>query len=346
MRFFFVEMRSLCFTFSSHAGTVCCVNSHSLEKYMHILWAAPWHHKAKPVLVSFTWQQWKLGTFGCTDSPSLCMQLFQVTGDIGQLWPWKSGVMRCLARTDLSDTHPTLGSKEPGLISSAQFQGEALALCLLSAPHDKSTVFVISVIPATLHGRVLHVFSKLYLLTSSFFPVLLILCTNTSTVSTAGQVKLRISREGGYHWYAPGPKHICQTLELWASWPGQGGGGMSPMPVHCPNLIQEKEAFNVKTHTGHHNQDPRTALIRTLSGMCKVQYIVTSVTQPPKSAMEEKEKTNTAICSFPQFELATIYGFPQRWAALLSLTFSVNSLSLPPLEPFDLVLLPSELGTG
>lgn len=62
-----------------------------------------------------------------------------------------------------------------------------------------------------------------------------------------------------------------------------------------------------------------------LPGMCKVQYRVTSVTQPPKSALEEKEKTNTAICSFPQFELATIYGPPQRWAALLSLTFAVNS---------------------
>lgn len=62
-----------------------------------------------------------------------------------------------------------------------------------------------------------------------------------------------------------------------------------------------------------------------LSGMRKVQYIVTSVTQTPKLALEEKEKTKTAICSFPQFELATIYGLPQRWAALLSLTFAVNS---------------------
>lgn len=62
-----------------------------------------------------------------------------------------------------------------------------------------------------------------------------------------------------------------------------------------------------------------------LSEMCKVQYMVTSPTQPPKSALVEKEKTNIGICSFPQFELATIYGLPQRWAALLSLTFAVNS---------------------
>lgn len=181
------------------------------------------------------------------------MHLSQATGDTGQLWPWKYRIIMCLARTHLSDCHPTLGSnRDPGLVSPVPFQGEALALCLFSAPRDKPTALVISVIPATLHGGVLDVCSKLHLLTSSFFPVLLILCINNSTLSTAVQVKLRISREGGYCWYAPSRKHICQTPEPGASWPGQSGEGKSPVPVHCPNLIQEKKDFNVTTHTRHH----------------------------------------------------------------------------------------------
>lgn len=152
--------------------------------------------------------------------------------------------MMCLAGTHLLDSHSILGNKrEPGLVPPVWLQEEALALCLLSAPHDKPTALVISVIPATLHGGGLHVCSKLHLLTSSFFPVLLILGTNNSTLSTAVQVKLRISREGGHRWYAPSPKYICQTLDPWASWPGQGGEGRSPMPVNCPNLIQEKKAW-------------------------------------------------------------------------------------------------------
>lgn len=155
-----------------------------------------------------------MGAFGWTDCPPLCMHLSQVTGDIRQLWLWKYRVMTCLSRSDLSGGHPTLGSKrELGLISPVQFQGEALALFLLSATYDKPTALVISVIPTTLHRGVLHVCSKLHLLTSSFFPVLLILCTNNSALSTAVQVKLRISREGGHCWYAPSLKHICQTLD-------------------------------------------------------------------------------------------------------------------------------------
>lgn len=228
MSFFFVEMRSLCFTFSSHAGSVCCVNLRSLEKYRLILWAASWHCKAKPVLVSFTWQQWKLGAFGCTDCPPLCMLLSQVTGDIGQLWPWKYRVMMCLARTDLSGAIPHWGVRGNLAHLSCAIPGRGSGPLPLRSTTCQPTALVISVIPATLHGGVLHVCSKLHSLTSFIFPVLLILCTSNSTFSTAVQAKLRISREGGHRWYAPSPKHICQTLEPWASWPGQGGEGRSP----------------------------------------------------------------------------------------------------------------------
>lgn len=84
-------------------------------------------------------------------------------------------------------------------MSPVQFQGEAGALALgpLAAPQDKPATLVISVIPVTLHGVALDVCLKSHYLTSSFSSVLLILCTNKFSLSTAVQVKLRISREGG-----------------------------------------------------------------------------------------------------------------------------------------------------
>lgn len=88
------------------------------------------------------------------------------------------------------------------------------------------------------------------------------------------------------------------------------------MPMHCPNLIREKKAFNVTTHTGYHlpfphNQCLWLALISALAGMCKVQCLVRlqSLSLPSQPWKKRKNQTHL-FAAFLSLNLTTSSGLP------------------------------------
>lgn len=90
-------MRSQCFTFSSHAGTICYVNLCSLEKYTHILWAGAGTIKQGRFWLYPLGSWWRQELLGASCKGSWCAvlrierkhcrHLSLDTGDVGQLWP-------------------------------------------------------------------------------------------------------------------------------------------------------------------------------------------------------------------------------------------------------------------
>lgn len=107
MTSFFVEMRSLRFTFSSHAGTVCCVNLRSLE----ICTSSELHPG--------TTKQSQFGFLhlAVVEAGSLWVHRLPSTVHTplpGHRGHWatlalKYKIMMCLARTDLSEAIPHWG---------------------------------------------------------------------------------------------------------------------------------------------------------------------------------------------------------------------------------------------
>lgn len=133
---FFVEMRSQCFTFSSHAGTICCVNLCSLEKYMHILWAGAWHHKAKPILAPSTWQLVKARSLWVQAAMVHGVPSTVLEGITADTSPRPQGTggnfsLECIGSwcaslgctSPSSHSHPTMeGRRDPGLVVLCNFK--------------------------------------------------------------------------------------------------------------------------------------------------------------------------------------------------------------------------------